>query len=66
MWENLFLTKRFFFPGEGNNVTEEMTNPWKETTLQIILSNYAKIDIYNAGKFFVLQGFTEKSSSSKR
>ena len=54
MWENLFLTKRFFFTGEGNNVTEEMIKPWKETTLQIILSNYAKIDIYNVDKFFVL------------
>ena len=28
-----------------------MTDPWKETTLKIILSNYAKTDIYNADKF---------------
>ena len=51
MWENLFLTKRFFFSGEGKDVIEEMTDPWKETTLKIILSNYAKTDIYNADKF---------------
>ena len=48
MWENLFLTKRFFFSGEGKDVIEEMTDPWKETTLKIILSNYAKTDIYKA------------------
>ena len=48
MWENLFLAKRFLFSGEGKDVTEEMTNPWKETTLQTI---YAKTDIYNANKF---------------
>ena len=51
MWENLFLTKRFFFSGEGKDVIEEMTDPWKETTLKIILSNYAKTDIYSADKF---------------
>ena len=28
-----------------------MTNPWKETTLQTILSNYAKTDINNADEF---------------
>ena len=28
-----------------------MTDPWKETTLQIILTNYAKTDIYNADEF---------------
>ena len=54
MWENLFLTKRFSFSGEGKDVTEEMTDPWKETILQTILSNYAKIDIYNADDFGLL------------
>ena len=28
-----------------------MTDPWKETTLKTILTNYAKIDIYNADEF---------------
>ena len=28
-----------------------MTNPWKETTLQTLLTNYAKADIYNANEF---------------
>ena len=28
-----------------------MTDPWKETTLQTILTNYAKTDIYNADEF---------------
>ena len=51
MWEYLFLGKRFFFSGEGKDVTEEMIDPWKETTLQIILSNYAKTGIYNADEF---------------
>ena len=46
MWENLFLTKHLSFSGGRKDVTEEMTNPWKETTLQTILSNYAKTDIY--------------------
>ena len=41
----------FFFSGEGKDVTGEMTDPWKETTLQTILSNYAKTDIYNADEF---------------
>ena len=28
-----------------------MTDPWKERTLQTILTNYAKTDIYNAHEF---------------
>ena len=32
-------------------VTEEMTDLWKETTLQTILNNYTKTDIYNADEF---------------
>ena len=28
-----------------------MTDPWKETTLQTILTNYAKTDIYNTDEF---------------
>ena len=51
MWENLFLTKPFFFSGEGKDVTEETTDPWKEKTAQTILSNYANFDIYTADEF---------------
>ena len=51
MWKNLFLTKSFLVSGEGKDVTEKMTDPWKEATLQTIISNYAKTDIYNAGEF---------------
>ena len=32
-------------------MTGDITNPWKEMTLQTILSNYAKTDIYNADEF---------------
>ena len=39
------------FLGEGGGVTSEMTAPWTETTLQTILQNYDKDDIYNADKF---------------
>ena len=39
------------FSGEEKDVTREMTDPWKETTLQTILTNYAKADIYNADEF---------------
>ena len=39
------------FSGEGKDVTREMIDPWKETTLQTILTNYAKTDIYNAEEF---------------
>ena len=28
-----------------------MTDPWKETTLQTVWSNYSKIEIYNADEF---------------
>ena len=35
------------FSGEGKDVTREMTDPWKETTLKTILTNYVKTDIYN-------------------
>ena len=53
MWKNLFLTKIFFVSGEGKDVTEKMTDAWKEATLQTIISNYAKTDIYNAEEFFL-------------
>lgn len=39
------------FSGEGKDVTDEMTDPWKETTLMTILKNYAEEDIYNADEF---------------
>ena len=51
MWENLFLTRRFFFSEEGKDVTGEMTDPCKETTLQTVLSSYSKTNIYNADEF---------------
>ena len=51
MWENLFFTKCFFFSGEGNDVTEDITDPGKKTTLQTILSNYTKTNFYNADEF---------------
>ena len=51
MWKNLFLTKRFYFSGEGKDVTEETTETWKETTAQTILSNNANFDIYTADDF---------------
>ena len=41
------------FSGEGKDVTREMTDPWKETTLQTILTNYAKTDIYSGRVWFV-------------
>ena len=39
------------FSGEGKDVIREMTDPWKEITLQNILTNYAKINIYNGDEF---------------
>ena len=49
-----FLNKALLFSGEGKDVTGEMTDPWKETTLQTILSNYAKTDICNADELGLL------------
>ena len=67
MWENLFLTKRFFFSKEGKDVTGDITDPWKETTLQTILSSYAKIKIYNADEFGLFYKALPKiNSPSKR
>ena len=45
------LCTPFFTVGEGKDVTDEMVAPWKETTLQIISSNYEANDIYNADEF---------------
>ena len=39
------------FSGEGKDVTREMTDTWKETTLQTILTNYAKTDIHKVDEF---------------
>ena len=39
------------FLGEGQDITNEMTGPWKETTLPTILSNYNPADIFNADEF---------------
>ena len=30
----------FFYLGEGQDVTNEMTTPWRETTLATIISRY--------------------------
>ena len=40
-----------FALGEGQDVTDEMTAPWRETSLPTILSHYDSHDIYNAGEF---------------
>ena len=40
-----------FFKGEGNDVTESMTAPWKETVLPAIISNYEPRNIFNADEF---------------
>ena len=40
-----------FFKGEGNDVTESMTAPWKETVLPTIISNYEPRNIFNADQF---------------
>ena len=67
MWENLLLTKRFFFSEEGKGVTVDITDPWKETTLQTILSSYAKTNIYNADEFGLFyKALPKKNSPSKR
>ena len=41
----------FFYLGEGQDVTNEMTAPWRETTLPTITSRYDSRDIYNADEF---------------
>ena len=37
-----------FYLGEGQDVTGDVTTPWKETTLPTIISCYNSCDIYNA------------------
>ena len=52
------------FSGEGKDVTDEMTDPWKETTLMTILKNYTEEDIYNAEEFcFFLKAFKKKTNN---
>ena len=41
----------FFYLGEDQGVTNEMTAPWRETTLSTIISRYGSRDIYNADEF---------------
>ena len=41
----------FFYLGESQDVTNEMTAPWWETTLPTIISGYDSRDIYNADEF---------------
>ena len=41
----------FFYLGEDQDVTNEMTAPWRETTLPTIISRYDSRDIYNADEF---------------
>ena len=40
-----------FFKGEGNDVTESMTAPWKETVLPTIISNYEPRNVSNTDEF---------------
>ena len=47
---SLSLELLLFFM-EGKDVTEEMSAPWKETTLQTLLSNYEMCNIYNVHEF---------------
>ena len=42
------LFNKSIFLEEGNYITGDMTNPWKETTLQTILINLTNVDTYNA------------------
>ena len=37
--------------GKSQSVTEKRLNPWTETCLPTLLSNYNLNDIYNADKF---------------
>ena len=37
--------------GESKKVDKEMTAPWEETTLPIILARYQLNDIFNADEF---------------
>ena len=39
------------FLGEGKDVTNEMTAPWRETTLPTILTHYDPCNIFNADEF---------------
>ena len=41
----------FFYLGGGQDVTNEMTAGWRETTLPTIISRYDSRDIYNADEF---------------
>ena len=41
----------FFYLGEGEDVINEMTAPWRETTLPTIISRYDSRDIYNEDEF---------------
>ena len=51
------------FSGEGKDVTDEMTDPWKETTLMTILKNYTEEDIYNADEFgLFFKAFKKKTT----
>ena len=41
----------FLLLGEGQNVTNEMTTPWRETTLPTIICRCDSRDIYNSDEF---------------
>ena len=41
----------FLYLGEGEDVTNEMTAPWREATLPTIISRYESRDIYSADEF---------------
>ena len=41
----------FFYLGEGQDVTNEMTASWREATLPTIISRYNCRDIYSVDEF---------------
>ena len=50
-WKNRYNISFKTVSGESAAVTPEMINPWFETTLPTLLSNYELRDIYNADEF---------------
>ena len=50
-WKNRYNDSFKTVSGEDNSCTAEMTTPWKETTLPMILSKYKLDEIYNADEF---------------
>ena len=55
-----------FFKGEGNDVTESMTAPWKETVLPTIISSYGPRNIFNADEFGLFYQALPKKTQLER